>query len=75
VAIIRTDVSCGDSVASYYQCCYSLADSYHPADGCDTTLQELNVRFEVFTAVNMKNGVFRDVTPCGFCKNGRFGGT
>jgi hypothetical protein len=23
------------------------------------------VRFEVFTAVNMKNGVFWDVTPCG----------
>jgi hypothetical protein len=27
------------------------------------------VRFEVFTAVTMKNGVFWDVTPCGFCKN------
>jgi hypothetical protein len=33
------------------------------------------VRFEVFTAVTMKNGVFRDVTPCGSCKNPRFGGT
>jgi hypothetical protein len=28
-----------------------------------------NVRFEVFTAVTMKNGVFLDVTPCGSCKN------
>jgi hypothetical protein len=28
-----------------------------------------NVRFEVFTAVTMKNGVFWDVTPCGSCKN------
>jgi hypothetical protein len=28
------------------------------------------VRFEVFTAVTMKNGVFWDVTPC---KNSRFG--
>jgi hypothetical protein len=27
------------------------------------------VRFEVFTAVTMKNGVFWDVTPCGSCKN------
>jgi hypothetical protein len=27
------------------------------------------VRFEVFTAVTMKNGVFCDVTPCGSCKN------
>jgi hypothetical protein len=34
-----------------------------------------NVRFEVFTAVTMKNGVFWDVTPCGCCKNRRFGGT
>jgi hypothetical protein len=27
------------------------------------------VRFEVFTVVTMKNGVFWDVTPCGSCKN------
>jgi hypothetical protein len=33
------------------------------------------VRFEVFTAVTMMNGVFWDVTPCGSCKNRRFGGT
>jgi hypothetical protein len=33
------------------------------------------VRFEVFTAVTMKNSVFWDVTPCGSCKNRRFGGT
>jgi hypothetical protein len=33
------------------------------------------VRFEVFTAVTMNNGVFLDVTPCGSCKNRRFGGT
>jgi hypothetical protein len=31
------------------------------------------VRFEVFTAVTMKNGVFWVVTPCGSCKNRRFG--
>jgi hypothetical protein len=34
-----------------------------------------SVRFEVFTAVAMKNGVFWDVTPCGSCKSRRFGGT
>jgi hypothetical protein len=28
-----------------------------------------NVRFEVFTAVTVKNGVFCDVMPCGSCKN------
>jgi hypothetical protein len=33
------------------------------------------VRFEVFTEATMKNAVFWDVTPCGSCKNGRFGGT
>jgi hypothetical protein len=33
------------------------------------------VRFEVFTAVTMKNGVFWVVTPCGSCKNRRFVGT
>jgi hypothetical protein len=27
------------------------------------------VRYEVFTAVAMKNGAFWDVTPCGSCKN------
>jgi hypothetical protein len=29
----------------------------------------MKVRFEVFTAVTMKNGVFWVVTPCGSCKN------
>jgi hypothetical protein len=29
----------------------------------------------VFTAVNMKNGVFWDVAPCDSCKNRRLGGT
>jgi hypothetical protein len=33
------------------------------------------VRFEVFTAVTMKNCVFWDITPCDSCKNRRFGGT
>jgi hypothetical protein len=33
------------------------------------------VRFEVFTAVTMKNVVFWDVSPCGSCKNRRCGGT
>jgi hypothetical protein len=35
-----------------------------------TTIAKVNVvRFEVFTAATMKNGVFWDVTPCGSCKN------
>jgi hypothetical protein len=34
----------------------------------------LRVRFEVFTAVTMKNAVFWDVITCGSCKNWRFGG-
>jgi hypothetical protein len=35
----------------------------------------LHVGFEVFTAVTMKNAVFWEVAPCGFCKNQCFGGT
>jgi hypothetical protein len=34
-----------------------------------------NVRFEVFTAVTMKNAVFWDVAPYSYCVNRRFGGT
>jgi hypothetical protein len=33
------------------------------------------VRSEAIMAVTMKNGVFWDVTPCGSCKNRRFGET
>jgi hypothetical protein len=32
------------------------------------------VRFEVFTAVTMKNGVILDITLCGSCKTRRFRG-
>jgi hypothetical protein len=28
-----------------------------------------DVKFEVFSAVTMKNAVLLDVTPCGSCKN------
>jgi hypothetical protein len=34
-----------------------------------------SVKFEVFTAVTMKNDVFWDVTQCGSYKNRRFGET
>jgi hypothetical protein len=33
-----------------------------------------SARFVFFTAVNMKNAVFCDVTPCGCCQNRLFGG-
>jgi hypothetical protein len=33
------------------------------------------VRFEVFTAMAMKNAVFWDVGPCTYFANRRFGGT
>jgi hypothetical protein len=33
------------------------------------------VRFDVFTAVAMKNADFWNMTPCNSCKNQRFGGT
>jgi hypothetical protein len=42
---------------------------------CSLHLEQTYVRFEVFTAVSMKNAFFRDVTPRGSCKNRCFGGT
>jgi hypothetical protein len=30
---------------------------------------ECYVTFEVFKAVTMKNAIFWDVIPCGYCKN------
>jgi hypothetical protein len=44
-------------------------------NGCIGKAGSSFVKFEVFTAVTMKNGVFWDVTPCGSCKNRHFGGT
>jgi hypothetical protein len=40
----------------------------------EVPITEIHVRFEVFTAVTMKNSVFWDVMPRGFCKNRRLGG-
>jgi hypothetical protein len=37
-------------------------------------VEQIILRFGVFTVVTMKNGVSLDVTPCGSCKNRRFGG-
>jgi hypothetical protein len=34
-----------------------------------------DLRFEVFTAMTIKNAVFRDVAPCTYFVNRRFGGT
>jgi hypothetical protein len=39
------------------------------------TIEHFYVLFEAFTAAIMNNSVFWDVTPCGFCKDLRFGGT
>jgi hypothetical protein len=36
---------------------------------------KLRTGTETVTTLNMKNGVFWDVTPCGSCKKRRFGGT
>jgi hypothetical protein len=35
----------------------------------------VHLRFEVFTAVTMKNAIFLEVTPCNSCKNSHFSGT
>jgi hypothetical protein len=43
--------------------------------GTYTKANFASVRFEVFTAVTMKNAVFWDVAPCVPCENRHFGGT
>jgi hypothetical protein len=43
-------------------------------DSRSVGLDELNVRFEVFTAMTMKNVVFWDVAACRYFVNRRFGG-
>jgi hypothetical protein len=47
----------------------------HVTSPLQNPASECFVRFEVFTAVTMMNGVFWDVTLCGPRKNQRFGGT
>jgi hypothetical protein len=42
---------------------------------CHIQTESIKIRFEIFTVVTMKNCVLLDVTPCGPCKNRRFGGT
>jgi hypothetical protein len=42
---------------------------------CYRQLGKERLTFEVFKVLIMKNAVFLDVTPCGSCKNRRFGGT
>jgi hypothetical protein len=39
------------------------------------TYEIMNVSFELFMAMTMKNAIFCDVTRCGSCKNRRFRGT
>jgi hypothetical protein len=48
---------------------------YYRYTSTDLTNKLSYERFEIFTAVTMKNNVFWDVTPYGSCKNRRFGGT
>jgi hypothetical protein len=41
----------------------------------DVMINRGNFKFEVFTAVTVKNAVFQDVATCRSCANRRFGGT
>jgi hypothetical protein len=48
------------------------SSSYRSVNMIDVSMY---LRFDVFTAVTMKDGVFWDVAPRGSCKNRCFGGT
>jgi hypothetical protein len=64
----HTDESLGD--CSFLNTCFHM-------DTCKYVFalprRNSHVRFEVFTVVTMKKGVFWDVTPSGSCKNRLFG--
>jgi hypothetical protein len=64
VALVRTDIS-EERSASFIR--VTKVGLRHVAGNV-----VLIVRFEVFTVVTVKNGVFWDVTPRGSCKNRRF---
>jgi hypothetical protein len=57
--------------------CSGPAEEIYTSEACSTDVtndshlfeQKYCLRFEVFTAVTMKNAVFWDVRPCGSCKN------
>jgi hypothetical protein len=56
-----------------------LVSLFHPLAAyvgvsCNHYYKQLNTLY-VSAQYNLKNGVFWDVTPCGSCKNRRFGGT
>jgi hypothetical protein len=38
-------------------------------------LNSAYIIFEIIMAVTMKTGIVWDITPCGSCKNRKFGGT
>jgi hypothetical protein len=64
----------------YVSCSFMLQNvdgclHVHESTQCSKASINERARFEVFTVVTMKNGVFWDVKPCGSCKNRRFGGT
>jgi hypothetical protein len=45
----------------------------HISSPLQSPTSQYRVRFEVFTAVTMKNAILWDVAPCGVCKNRSFG--
>jgi hypothetical protein len=48
---------------------------FSTSQGTQTERSLSCIRFEVFTAVTMKNVIFWDVTLCSSCNNRCFGGT
>jgi hypothetical protein len=67
VALVRTDVS-----SEFLQGPHDVTSQKTPffiVTAVKTSNITICVRFEVFTAVTMNNGVFWDVTQCGPCKN------
>jgi hypothetical protein len=68
-------MSSASSSARHFCNCENFQSLIYPEQTFGYAIIFIRVRFEVFTAVTMKNGVFWDVTQCASCKNRRFGGT
>jgi hypothetical protein len=68
VALVRTDVS--------VELSYSIIKVTRIGElGTTIAITTNYARFEVFTAVTMKNAIIWDVTLCSSCMNRCFGGT
>jgi hypothetical protein len=62
-------------VREVWGCIQNCEWPHHASQRCANRYENKRKCCRIFTAVTMKNAFFWDVTPCGSCKNRRFGGS